>query len=178
MALLKREAFERDAKHVGIRIDSELGPDNVLVSRTMFSIEDLRKVLDTKITVSLRDFPLIEGIRAVTALSGCSFIFTPEGVELAPYPMITDSMETRTLALPTAIFGKSAAPEEFGVSRSEIQAMRQDLKQYLIDRGVQFSAKASCTFDANGMTMVIINTIKQRDLAQAILATCSSEKTY
>ena len=176
LAILKRDAVECDPKHIGVRMDSQLGPDSTPTSKTLFPEEELRRALDTKITISLTNVQLIEGIRYVTALAECRFVFTPEGVELAPNSLQTDTIETRTIPLPAVIFERSAKPERFGIPRSEIQTMRSDLQQYLTNQGVQFNGRASCAFDASGMTMILTNTMDQLDVAHAVLTSLLHRK--
>jgi len=54
-------------------------------------------------------------------------------------------------------------------SKADIQEMRDDPKRYFTERGAIFYGDADCSFEADGSTLVVKNTVDQLDLVQAIL---------
>jgi general secretion pathway protein D len=157
LEFLRRESRANDPKHEGITIHDP--KPWVAASKDEKSRPEgwpLYNPLNERITVSLHNVSLVEALRYVTGLANCRPRPTRTAIAIIPLAISFDPMRTHTIPLAQA-------------NASDLARMRSNPKQYFIDSGVYFPDGASCTFEADGTTLVVTNDPEQIDLVHAVL---------
>jgi bla regulator protein blaR1 len=115
------------------------------------------KPADARITISLRNIPLLEALKYVTNLAGLKFAIEEHGVRIVPI---------------NAPFGPLAA-RTFNLSKDNVADLRleagKDATEILALLGVEFPAGTSATVSANGRQLIVRNSAEQLNLIDALL---------
>lgn len=61
--------------------------------------------------------------------------------------------------------------------KAALASMRADPMTYFTERGVQFSPRASCSFEDAGMTLVVTDTLYGIDLVHEVLESLVSQES-
>ena len=164
LEILRGEARARDPKHQGIPIEVRVDPWPMMEflprSKTPKPAPPggwpLYEPLKQRITFSLYNTSLAEALRYATALANCRVVASRTALTITPPFVSVEPMVTHTIPL-------AAAP------KAEITKIHANPKQYFTDAGAIFYGDAGCSFEDDGATLVVTNTLEQLDLVHAIL---------
>ncbi len=147
---------------------------------------------DARITVSLSNIPLIEGLRYVTGLANLKFKVEPYAVSVVPLSEPTDVLVTKEWKIPPDLIprtpgaggaqGAALAAPTFGGGGSPADASRggsgiadrESAKNWLIANGVTFNGPASAIYIIRSSRLIVRNTQDQLDLIDTIIETGGS----
>lgn len=133
---------------------------------------------DTKISLSLKNVPLIEAVRYLTELSNLKYKIEPFAVSIIPLTENTEELVTKEYRVPPGFIpastGESAssAPmpgnQPTGGSNTRITGSR-NATQYFTDQGVPFPSGAFAQYVASGSKLIVRNTQAAVDLIDTIV---------
>lgn len=133
---------------------------------------------DTKISIALKNVPLIEAVRYLTELSGLKYKIEPFAVSIIPITENTEELVTKEYRVPPGFIPASAGEstasgpmpgnQPTGDSNSRITG-RRNATQYFTDQGVPFPTGAFAQYIASGSKLIVRNTQAAVDLIDTIV---------
>jgi general secretion pathway protein D len=133
---------------------------------------------DAKISIALKNVPLIEAIRYLTELAGLKYKIEPFAVSIIPLTENTEELVTKEYRVPPGFIpastGESApsAPLAGGQSAGDPNTRitgRRNATQYFTEQGVPFPAGAFAQYVASGSKLIVRNTQGAVDLIDTIV---------
>ena len=133
---------------------------------------------DTKISIALKNVPLIEAVRYLTELSGLKYKIEPFAVSIIPITENTEELVTKEYRVPPGFIPASAgestasgptpgnAPS--GDANTRITG-RRNATQYFTEQGVPFPTGAFAQYIASGSKLIVRNTQAAVDLIDTIV---------
>lgn len=133
---------------------------------------------DTKISIALKNVPLIEAVRYLTELSGLKYKIEPFAVSIIPITENTEELVTKEYRVPPGFIPASAgestasgptpgnAPS--GDANTRITG-RRNATQYFTEQGVPFPTGAFAQYIASGSKLIVRNTQPAVDLIDTIV---------
>ncbi len=121
---------------------------------------------DTKITMDLRNVPLIEAIRYLTELAGMKYKIDPSAVLIVPATENTDELVTKQYRVspgfipPTSTTAESSTPRpgaQAASSNTRITGSR-NATEYLTQQGVPFPEGSFAQYIPSGSKLIVRNT--------------------
>jgi general secretion pathway protein D len=133
---------------------------------------------DTKISIALKNVPLIEAVRYLTELSGLKYKIEPFAVSIIPLTENTEELVTKEYRVPPgfipASVGESTTSgpipgnQPSGDDNSRITG-RRNATQYFTEQGVPFPTGAFAQYIASGSKLIVRNTQAAVDLIDTIV---------
>lgn len=135
-----------------------------------------------KVTLALRNIPLVEALRYVTSIAGLKFRVEPSAILVLPKEAPEGEMITRTypvesgavrevLSAPTTSQTERTSTSEFEALKGTAGTVtRQDLRQFFIDAGVPFPAGSSLAYNERTSTIIVRNTVENIDVFERVLS--------
>ena len=131
----------------------------------------------TKITIALRNVPLIEAIRYLTELSGLKYKVEPFAVSIVPVSENTDELFTKEYRvtpsfIPATSNTESDAPSAGSPMAGGTEARitgRRDATEYLKQQGVPFPTGAFAQYIPAGSKLIVRNTQNAIDLIDTLV---------
>lgn len=133
---------------------------------------------DTKISISLKNIPLIEAVRYLTELSNLKYKIEPYAVSIIPFTENTEELVTKEYRVPPGFIPASAgdsassAPmpgnQPTGDANTRITG-RRNATQYFTEQGVPFPTGAFAQYVASGSKLIVRNTQAAVDLIDTIV---------
>lgn len=133
---------------------------------------------DTKISIALKNIPLIEAVRYLTELSGLKYKIEPFAVSIIPFTENTEELVTKEYRVPPgfipASVGESASSAPIPGNQSSGDANtritgRRNATQYFTEQGVPFPTGAFAQYVASGSKLIVRNTQAAVDLIDTIV---------
>jgi general secretion pathway protein D len=133
---------------------------------------------DTKISIALKNVPLIEAVRYLTELAGLKFKIEPFAVSIIPLTENTEELVTKEYRVPPgfipASVGESApsGPLPGGQATGDANTRitgRRNATQYFTEQGVPFPTGAFAQYIASGSKLIVRNTQAAVDLIDTIV---------
>jgi len=133
---------------------------------------------DTKVSIALKNVPLIEAVRYLTELSGLKYKIEPFAVSIIPITENTEELVTKEYRVPPGFIPASAgestasgptpgnAPS--GDANTRITG-RRNATQYFTEQGVPFPTGAFAQYIASGSKLIVRNTQAAVDLIDTIV---------
>ena len=133
---------------------------------------------ETKISIALKNVPLIEAVRYLTELSGLKYKIEPFAVSIIPITENTEELVTKEYRVPPGFIPASAgestasgptpgnAPS--GDANTRITG-RRNATQYFTEQGVPFPTGAFAQYIASGSKLIVRNTQAAVDLIDTIV---------
>ena len=133
---------------------------------------------DTKISIALKNVPLIEAVRYLTELSGLKYKIEPFAVSIIPLTENTEELVTKEYRVPPGFIPASAGEstasgptpgsQPSGDSNTRITG-RRNATQYFTEQGVPFPTGAFAQYIASGSKLIVRNTQAAVDLIDTIV---------
>jgi len=133
---------------------------------------------DTKISIALKNVPLIEAVRYLTELSGLKYKIEPFAVSIIPITENTEELVTKEYRVPPGFIPASAGEstasgpkpgsQPSGDSNTRITG-RRNATQYFTEQGVPFPTGAFAQYVASGSKLIVRNTQAAVDLIDTIV---------
>ena len=133
---------------------------------------------DTKISIALKNVPLIEAVRYLTELSGLKYKIEPFAVSIIPLTENTEELVTKEYRVPPgfipASVGESTTSgplpgnQPSGDANNRITG-RRNATQYFTEQGVPFPTGAFAQYIASGSKLIVRNTQAAVDLIDTIV---------
>lgn len=133
---------------------------------------------DTKISIALKNVPLIEAVRYLTELSGLKYKIEPFAVSIIPLTENTEELVTKEYRVPPGFIPASAGDstasgptpgsQPSGDSNTRITG-RRNATQYFTEQGVPFPTGAFAQYIASGSKLIVRNTQAAVDLIDTIV---------
>jgi general secretion pathway protein D len=133
---------------------------------------------DTKISIALKNVPLIEAVRYLTELAGLKYKIEPFAVSIIPLTENTEELVTKEYRVPPgfipASVGESApsGPLPGGQATGDANTRitgRRNATQYFTEQGVPFPTGAFAQYIASGSKLIVRNTQAAVDLIDTIV---------
>jgi len=133
---------------------------------------------DTKISIALKNVPLIEAVRYLTELSGLKYKIEPFAVSIIPLTENTEELVTKEYRVPPGFIPASAVEsvpsgplpggQPAGDANTRITG-RRNATQYFTEQGVPFPTGAFAQYVASGSKLIVRNTQAAVDLIDTIV---------
>jgi len=133
---------------------------------------------DTKISIALKNVPLIEAVRYLTELSNLKYKIEPFAVSIIPLTENTEELVTKEYRVPPGFIPASsgegtsdlpsAGGQPAGDSNTRITG-RRNATQYFTEQGVPFPSGAFAQYVASGSKLIVRNTQAAVDLIDTIV---------
>jgi general secretion pathway protein D len=133
---------------------------------------------DTKISIALKNVPLIEAVRYLTELSGLKYKIEPFAVSIIPLTENTEELVTKEYRVPPGFIpastgestasGPTPGSQPSGDSNTRITG-RRNATQYFTEQGVPFPTGAFAQYIASGSKLIVRNTQAAVDLIDTIV---------
>jgi general secretion pathway protein D len=134
-----------------------------------------------RITLSLRNIPLIDALKYVTTLAGLKYRIEPSAVLVLPLDAPEGAMITRSYPVNPGAFKavivapteerRAGATEEYrALGAAAIAVSTADVKQLFIDAGVPFPPGSSLVYNERTSTIIIRNTPENLEIFERVLA--------
>ncbi len=133
---------------------------------------------DTKISIALKNVPLIEAVRYLTELSGLKYKIEPFAVSIIPLTENTEELVTKEYRVPpgfipasvgeTTASGPTPGNAPSGDANTRITG-RRNATQYFTEQGVPFPTGAFAQYIASGSKLIVRNTQAAVDLIDTIV---------
>ncbi len=133
---------------------------------------------DTKISIALKNVPLIEAVRYLTELSGLKYKIEPFAVSIIPLTENTEELVTKEYRVPPGFIpasvgesttsGPMPGNQPSGDANSRITG-RRNATQYFTEQGVPFPTGAFAQYIASGSKLIVRNTQAAVDLIDTIV---------
>jgi hypothetical protein len=164
LEFLRNESRVHDPKREGIAIEVHVKPWPMVEYMPGSKNEKpappggwpLFEPLKQRITFSLHNTSVAEAVLRAAALANCRVVPTRTALTLVRPIESFDPMVTHTIPLD-------------GLPKAELRKMRANPKQYFTDCGVLSRDEARYSFEDNGATLVVKNTMEQIDLVHEVL---------
>jgi general secretion pathway protein D len=133
---------------------------------------------DTKISIALKNVPLIEAVRYLTELAGLKYKIEPFAVSIIPLTENTEELVTKEYRVPPGFIPASAgesvssAPLPGGQPAGDANTRitgRRNATQYFTEQGVPFPTGAFAQYVASGSKLIVRNTQAAVDLIDTIV---------
>jgi general secretion pathway protein D len=134
---------------------------------------------DTKISIALKNVPLIEAVRYLTELAGLKYKIEPFAVSLLPLTENTEDLVTKEYRVPPGFIpastGESASVlptagnQPSGDLLNNRITGRRNATEYFTQQGVPFPAGAFAQYVASGSKLIVRNTQAAVDLIDTIV---------
>ncbi len=133
---------------------------------------------DTKISIALKNVPLIEAVRYLTELAGLKYKIEPFAVSIIPLTENTEELVTKEYRVPPGFIPASAGEtvpsgplpggQATGDANTRITG-RRNATQYFTEQGVPFPTGAFAQYIASGSKLIVRNTQAAVDLIDTIV---------
>jgi len=133
---------------------------------------------DTKISIALKNVPLIEAVRYLTELAGLKYKIEPFAVSIIPLTENTEELVTKEYRVPPGFIPASAGEsvpsgplpggQATGDGNTRITG-RRNATQYFTEQGVPFPTGAFAQYVASGSKLIVRNTQAAVDLIDTIV---------
>ena len=133
---------------------------------------------DTKISLSLKNVPLIEAVRYLTELADLKYKIEPFAVSIIPITENTEDLVTKEYRVPPGFIPASSGEslpsgplpggQGAGDANTRITG-RRNATQYFTEQGVPFPAGAFAQYVASGSKLIVRNTQAAVDLIDTIV---------
>ena len=133
---------------------------------------------DTKISIALKNVPLIEAVRYLTELSGLKYKIEPFAVSIIPLTENTEELVTKEYRVPAGFIPASAGEstpsgptpgnKSSGDANTRITG-RRNATQYFTEQGVPFPTGAFAQYITSGSKLIVRNTQAAVDLIDTIV---------
>lgn len=133
---------------------------------------------DTKISIALKNVPLIEAVRYLTELADLKYKIEPFAVSIIPLTENTEELVTKEYRVPPGFIPASAGEsvpsgpvpggEATGDANTRITG-RRNATQYFTEQGVPFPTGAFAQYIASGSKLIVRNTQAAVDLIDTIV---------
>jgi general secretion pathway protein D len=133
---------------------------------------------DTKVTIALRNVPLIEAVRYLTELSGLKYKIEPYAVSIVPLTENTDELVTKEYRVSPSFIpsttGTDSAPaptagnQMLSGTQARITGVR-NATEYLKQQGVPFPTGAFAQYMPSGSKLIVRNTQGAIDLIDTLV---------
>ena len=133
---------------------------------------------DTKISIALKNVPLIEAVRYLTELSGLKYKIEPFAVSIIPLTENTEELVTKEYRVPAGFIPASAGESTpsvptpgnnpSGDANTRITG-RRNATQYFTEQGVPFPTGAFAQYITSGSKLIVRNTQAAVDLIDTIV---------
>jgi len=133
---------------------------------------------DTKISIALKNVPLIEAVRYLTELSGLKYKIEPFAVSIIPLTENTEELVTKEYRVPPGFIpasvgesttsGPMPGNQPSADSNNRITG-RRNATQYFTEQGVPFPTGAFAQYIASGSKLIVRNTQAAVDLIDTIV---------
>lgn len=130
------------------------------------------------VTINLQDVPMLEALRFISSITNLQVKIEEYAVFLAPQNVVSTVLQTRTFAVPGGFFegGLKANPNKSGSTETtKVDTIKIDVKQQLIDKGIQFPEGATAAFLSGSSRLVVKNTPDQLDIIAALIGAAGIE---
>jgi len=133
---------------------------------------------DTKISIALKNVPLIEAVRYLTELSGLKYKIEPFAVSIIPITENTEELVTKEYRVPPGFIPASAGestasgPTPGNAPSADANTRitgRRNATQYFTEQGVPFPTGAFAQYIASGSKLIVRNTQAAVDLIDTIV---------
>jgi general secretion pathway protein D len=187
---LSDESRRRDPKGVGVNIVLQIGevgapppgPEVLPGEAPGPPPEAIGVGAVRRVTLSLREIPLIEALKYVTQVAGLKFRVEPSAVLVLPKDAPEGELVTRSypvesgaikavLTLPTPEARGEAIAEYRAVGEAAVTVQPLDVKQFFTDAGVPFPPGSSLAYNERTSTIIVRNTPENLEIFERILAT-------
>jgi general secretion pathway protein D len=128
------------------------------------------------VTLNLSNVALIEVLRFLTTVTNLKYKIEEYAVFILPINDSPQVLTTRTFSVPSGFFSgglRTTAPAGGGFTTA--QSVQVDVKQELVNMGVEFPASATAAFLSSTSKLVVKNTPEQMDVIEALLAARQQE---
>jgi general secretion pathway protein D len=172
-----------DSKKKGVNIVLKLAPPSAEPAAadgqvTETPSPDSMVTEDTKISIALKNVPLIEAVRYLTELAGLKYKIEPFAVSIIPLTENTEELVTKEYRVPPGFIPASAGEsvpsgplpgaQSTGDANTRITG-RRNATQYFTDQGVPFPTGAFAQYIASGSKLIVRNTQAAVDLIDTIV---------
>jgi len=133
---------------------------------------------DTKISIALKNVPLIEAVRYLTELAGLKYKIEPFAVSIIPLTENTEELVTKEYRVPPGFIpisvdesvpsGPLPGGQAAGDANTRITGRRNAAK-YFAEQGVTFPTGASAVYIPSGSKLIVKNTQAEVDLIDIIV---------
>jgi len=133
---------------------------------------------DTKISIALKNVPLIEAVRYLTELADLKYKIEPFAVSIIPLTENTEELVTKEYRVPPGFIPASAGEsvpsgplpggQAAGDANTRITG-RRNATQYFTEQGVPFPTGAFAQYIASGSKLIVRNTQAAVDLIDTIV---------
>lgn len=130
------------------------------------------------VTINLQDVPMMEALRFISSITNLQVKVEEYAVFLLPQNDVSGVLQTRTFAVPGGFFEgglKAASSKPGSTETTKVDTVKMDVKQQLIDKGVQFPEGATAAFLSGSSRLVVKNTPDQLDIIDALIRNNSIE---
>ena len=133
---------------------------------------------DTKISIALKNVPLIEAVRYLTELADLKYKIEPFAVSIIPLTENTEELVTKEYRVPPGFIPASAGesvpsgPVPGGQATGDANTRitgRRNATQYFTEQGVPFPTGAFAQYIASGSKLIVRNTQAAVDLIDTIV---------
>jgi len=134
---------------------------------------------NTKISIALKNVPLIEAVRYLTELAGLKYKIEPFAVSIIPLTENTEELVTKEYRVPAGFIPasagerKSSAPLPGNLTSGDATAPRitgrRNATQYFMEQGVPFPTGAFAQYVTSGSKLIVRNTQAAVDLIDTIV---------
>lgn len=130
------------------------------------------------VTINLQDVPMLEALRFISSITNLQVKVEEYAVYLLPQNAVSSVLQTRTFAVPGGFFegGLKAQGQKPGSTETtKVDSVKIDVKQQLIDKGIQFPDGATAAFLSGSSRLVVKNTPDQLDVIAALISASNIE---
>lgn len=130
------------------------------------------------VTLNVTNVPMIEALRFISSITNLQVKVEEYAVLLLPPNDNSDLFQTHTFAVPPGFFEGGLRAHTAAAGSTEgtnVETVKVDAKQQLIDKGVQFNGEASAAFLPGSSRLVVKNTPDQLDIIEALIRAANVE---
>ena len=135
------------------------------------------------VTLSLNNVSLAEVLRLLTQLTNLKYKVEEYAVFILPSTESSDVLIPRTFIVPPGFFVGGLSAPKSSTSRTgnasiatTVESIKADVKQQLIDQGVDFPPGATAAYLAGSSKLVVKNTPDQMDRIESLIQSASQEE--
>jgi hypothetical protein len=166
---LNDDARRYDPRGRGVPIFADVLSSSAHVPTTPTTGEPVVTPTEVKITVSLTKIPLLEALKYVAGLANCKFWIRADGVHIValdePEPLIEE-----TFRIPAGFFPAFEKQDRIDHT-NETAKMKENFRQYLIERGIAFPEGAEASLTRNETLLTVHLTKDQIPKVEKLLNT-------
>ena len=167
-----------DPKKKGVNIVLKIDSQSPVALSTDEQVAEPTTTPDTKISISLKNVPLIEAVRYMTEIAQLKYKIEPFAVSIIPQAENTEELVTKEYRVPPGFIPASAGEsvpsrplpggQATGDANTRIKGTR-DAAKYFADQGVAFPTGASAIYIPSGSKLIVKNTQAAVDLIDTIV---------